>query len=327
VSWVRLDDQFPKHPKIVGLSDRAFRAHVTGLAYCAEFLTNGRVPRGALPSPRALAELVDAGLWSPNGTGDYSIHDYLHYQPTREQVLAERAAKHEAKVRAGRKGAEVRWGRQGDSSDSSSDGGSADTGGVAAPSQKDGPVPIPIPHRSKPRAGRERNPAFDALAEATGSDPTKLTRSAARTVGVALAEIADAETDEVAGACPPDILAKKIRRAAVLFRQRHPEWDLTPMSLAKWWPTCQEIVYPAAISAAISAISATPPPGETWEGDPPWIREGLTWQQWQRREKGDEDVGSDPGQPGVGLPSGGLPSGKAGSGPAPPEEPPAEGTG
>jgi len=194
--------------------------------------------------------------------------------------------------------------------------------------------------RSKPLE-RERNIAFDALAEATGSDPTKLTRSAARTVGVALAEIADAETDEVAGACPPDILAKKIRRAAVLFRQRHPEWDLTPMSLAKWWPTCQEIVYPAAISAA---ISATPPPGETWEGDPPWIREGLTWQQWQRREKGETDVGSDPGQPGVGLPSGGLPSGKAGSGPAqasgqpdasdsaasseaPKPEPPAEETG
>jgi len=177
--------------------------------------------------------------------------------------------------------------------------------------------------RSKPLE-RERNIAFDALAEATGSDPTKLTRSAARTVGTALAEIADAETDEVAGPCPADILAKKIHRAAVLFRQRHATWDLTPMSLAKWWPTCQEIVYPAGISAA---MSATPPPGETWEGDPPWIREGLTWQQWRQREKGDEDVGSDPGQPGVGLPSVGLPSGKAGSGPAPPEEPPAEGTG
>ena len=173
-------------------------------------------------------------------------------------------------------------------------------------------VPVPVPHRSKPRAERERNVAFDALAEATGSDPTKLTRSAARTVGVAFAEIAVVEPDEREH---PDIFAAHIRRAAVLFRQRHETYDLTPMSLAKWWPTCQETVYPAGISAA---ISATPPPGETWEGDPPWVREGLTWEQWRQRvlESGETDVGSDPGT------SGGDPE----SGPAP-QEPPAEETG
>jgi hypothetical protein len=171
--------------------------------------------------------------------------------------------------------------------------------------------------RSKPLE-RERNIAFDALAEATGSDPTKLTRSAARMIGVALAEIMEAETSEVAGAYPPDIVAKNIRRAAVLFRQRRPEWDLTPMSLAKWWPTCQETVYPATIIPPTEDAA-----GEVWEGDPPWVREGITWEQWQRRVTGETDVGSDPARPETGLPSGGLPSGEVGSGPALP----AEGTG
>jgi len=294
VTWVRLDDQFGEHPKIVGLSDRAFRAHVTGLLYCGRYLTDGRLPRGVLPPARALAELVAAGLWTANGTGEYSIHDYLEYQPTREQVEREIAQKRAAGRAGGKAAAKAR----------------AKAAAKAPPQAKSKPIPIPIPHTPKPRAERERNIAFDALAEATGSDPTKLTRSAARTIGVALAEIAEVESDE---AGTPDIFAAHIRRAAVLFRQRHETYDLTPMSLAKWWPTCQEIVYPAGISAA---ISATPPPGETWEGDPPWVREGLTWEQWQRRVSGETHVGSDAGT------SGGAPE----SGPAP-EEPPAEETG
>jgi len=293
VTWVRLDDRFPEHPKIVGLSDRAFRAHVTGLAYCARFLTDGYVPRGALPPPRVLAELADAGLWTAQGHG-CSIHDYLDWNLSKE----ERAGK----AVAGAMGAAKRW--HGKRPGKSKATASKTHGKPMA-------VPVPVP-RSKPRAERERNIAFDALAEATGSDPTKLTRSAARTVGVALAEIAEAETSEVAGPCPPDLLAKNIREVARRFRQRHPEWDLTPMSLAKWWPTCQETVYPEAVAIAHEVQA-----GQTWEGDPPWVREGLTWEQWQRRESGETDVGPDPGT------SGGAP----GSGPAPPEEPPAEGTG
>ena len=300
MTWVRLDDQFGEHPKIVGLSDRAFRAHVTGLLYCGRYLTDGRLPRGVLPPARALAELVAAGLWTANGTGEYSIHDYLEYQPTREQVEREIAQKRAAGRAGGKAAAKAR----------------AKAAAKAPPQAKSKPIPIPIPipipHTPKPRAERERNPAFDALAEATGSDPTKLTRSAARTIGVALAEIAEAETSEVAGPCPPDLLAKNIREVARRFRQRHPEWDLTPMSLAKWWPTCQEIVPESTRTRTVGAVDV-----KTWEGDPPWVREGLTWQQWQEREKDETDVGSDPGT------SGGAPE----SGPAPPQEPPAEETG
>ena len=289
MTWVRLDDRFPEHPKIVGLSDRAFRAHVTGLAYCARFLTDGYVPRGALPPPRVLAELADAGLWTAQGHG-CSIHDYLDWNLSKE----ERAGK----AVAGAMGAAKRW--HGKRPGKSKATASKTHGKPMA-------VPVPVP-RSKPRAERERNIAFDALAEATGSDPTKLTRSAARVVGVALAEIMEA-----AGAGTHETLAAMIHQAALRFRQRHAEWDLTPMSLAKWWPTCQEIVYPPSVTVGGNTIAA----GKTWEGDPPWVREGLTWQQWQERQSGETDVGSDPGT------SGGAPE----SGPAPEEQPPAEETG
>ena len=110
MTWAKLDDSFPEHPKVVELSDRAFRIHVTALCYCARNLTDGHVPA---PTVRAftlgkkapITELVKAGVWNENGRGAYIIHDYLDYNPSREHVEAERARKQEA----GREGARKRW--------------------------------------------------------------------------------------------------------------------------------------------------------------------------------------------------------------------------
>lgn len=88
--WTRLDDNFPDHPKVVGLSDRAFRVHVTGLCYASRHLTDGFVPRAAAKSwGRAVAELVEARLWVAEDNG-YRIHAFLEYNPAREKVLADR---------------------------------------------------------------------------------------------------------------------------------------------------------------------------------------------------------------------------------------------
>lgn len=108
--WANLDDQFPKHPKVVGLSDAAFRLHVSGICYCAQFLTDGAIDRDVvrLLVPRykkaALDELITKGQWIPTKTG-FEVHDYLQWNRSREQVEAER----ERKSRAGKKGAEKRW--------------------------------------------------------------------------------------------------------------------------------------------------------------------------------------------------------------------------
>lgn len=94
--WVRLDDRFPSHRKVALLSDRAFRLHVSAICWCAENLTDGHIADRELPlvarlrNVKATAkQLQDAGLWDRSDSG-WLIHDYLDYNPSRDQVLAER---------------------------------------------------------------------------------------------------------------------------------------------------------------------------------------------------------------------------------------------
>ena len=112
MSWVRLDDQFADHPKVVGLSSDAFRLHVSAMCYCAAQLTDGRVT--ALLTRRltwfvtdtaaVTNELVTAGLWEQDGD-DYLIHDYLEYNPSGDDVRQQRKANadRQAKHRNGKR--------------------------------------------------------------------------------------------------------------------------------------------------------------------------------------------------------------------------------
>lgn len=108
--WANLDDQFPKHPKVVRLTDAAFRLHVSGICYAAQYLTDGHIDAEAtrLLVPRfrnaALTELLTKGLWLEAGDS-YRIHDYLQWNRSRDQVEAER----DRKSKAGKKGADKRW--------------------------------------------------------------------------------------------------------------------------------------------------------------------------------------------------------------------------
>jgi hypothetical protein len=90
VTWVRLDDHFADHPKILGLSDGAYRAFVDGLCYASRYLTDGHIPTAAVKTIarhklRPVAELIEAGLWEQNGSG-VIVHDYLEFQPSRSTV-------------------------------------------------------------------------------------------------------------------------------------------------------------------------------------------------------------------------------------------------
>ena len=106
MSWVKLDDQFPDHPKIMQAGPLAGWLYVCGLAYCNRLLTDGFIPAGAVNrladvpnAPKLAAALVTAGLWDA-AAGGYQVHDYLEYQPSREQ--SERTK--EARMEAGRRG-------------------------------------------------------------------------------------------------------------------------------------------------------------------------------------------------------------------------------
>jgi hypothetical protein len=93
VTWVRLDDKMPRHPKVGTLSDAAFRAWIEGLCYSAEYLTDGFLPAVFLRAvkPRTKTELVQTGLWEQNGTGVY-VHDFLDFQTSKDRVQADRRA-------------------------------------------------------------------------------------------------------------------------------------------------------------------------------------------------------------------------------------------
>lgn len=90
-----MDDKTPRHPKIAGLTDRAFRWWVHGLCYASEFLTDGVLPRAfcATVPGKVRAELCAAGLWTAltDGTG-VAIHDYLDHQSSRAEVESSRSA-------------------------------------------------------------------------------------------------------------------------------------------------------------------------------------------------------------------------------------------
>lgn len=102
--WVKLDDSFHSHPKVVGAGTEAVGLYVLALTYSSHHLTDGHVPlawvrQAAGAKARKLAgRLVEHGLWTENGTG-WVIHDYHEYQPTREQVQARRRKDSERKAR------------------------------------------------------------------------------------------------------------------------------------------------------------------------------------------------------------------------------------
>lgn len=101
--WLKIDDVFTEHPKVLSLSDAAFRVHVRALCYCVRLKTDGVVAKAALRSlrgtPRLAGQLVVAGCWELHDEG-WLVHDFLEYNPSREQLDAER----ERKVKAGQLG-------------------------------------------------------------------------------------------------------------------------------------------------------------------------------------------------------------------------------
>jgi hypothetical protein len=83
VSWIKIDDQFPDHPKVITAGPAAGWLYVCGLCYCGRYLTDGFIPSGQvrrladLKDPQKLADaLVSVGLWEV-AEGGYQVHDYL----------------------------------------------------------------------------------------------------------------------------------------------------------------------------------------------------------------------------------------------------------
>src|SRR5262245_18955066 len=109
MGWARLHDGLNQNPKLLRLSDHAFRVWVAALVYCNQAQTNGLIPYEVLPqlgapTPDDLAQLTTPlfvnrePLWSGVVGVGYLIHDYLDWNDSADVVAARRAKAHQRLV-------------------------------------------------------------------------------------------------------------------------------------------------------------------------------------------------------------------------------------
>jgi len=90
MTWVRTEDAMPLHPKILRLSDGAFRLWSNALHFANRSVSDGKIPKELIASlnhhgrwsPKQLAGFVSellTDLWIDRGD-HYEIHDYAHHQ-------------------------------------------------------------------------------------------------------------------------------------------------------------------------------------------------------------------------------------------------------
>ena len=157
MTWIRLDDGFPDHPKIATVGPLAGWFHVCGLCYAGRYLTDGFIPENAVfrladfrgigishgmvghdvEAGELIDALLDAGLWQ-RVEGGYMIHDYLEYNPSAEQVRQERQVAKERMQKLRGRQERTPDGTFGKSS-------SAVRPNIARTSGEVTPLPIPIP--------------------------------------------------------------------------------------------------------------------------------------------------------------------------------------
>lgn len=145
MAWVKVDDQFTDHPKIVAAGPLGGWLYVAGLCYCARYLTDGFIPRAQVRklvdvddvTPLVTA-LLTCNLWRES-QGGYIVHDYLEYNPPAERVKQERAenAKRQAEWRENKR----KNGRNAVSNDVTP----SINNGVSHSVSNRCPVPVPVP--------------------------------------------------------------------------------------------------------------------------------------------------------------------------------------
>ena len=92
MTWIKLDDSLPNNPKILPLSDGAFRLYIEGLCYANQYLTDGYLANAVLirlDQGNNRDELVWAKLWIESEDG-ICINDYTEHQSSKADVEAKK---------------------------------------------------------------------------------------------------------------------------------------------------------------------------------------------------------------------------------------------
>lgn len=101
MGWIRLDDRFAEHPKILELTDRELRVHVNALCYTAR-AQDPHITPAALrvlgATRRQAGRLAEVGVWDVNDNG-WMIHDWDDYQRREDRTHAERQKRYRQRKR------------------------------------------------------------------------------------------------------------------------------------------------------------------------------------------------------------------------------------
>lgn len=99
MTWFKFDDGFHSHPKVQALFEGPCPGDAIALftlagSWCSKELTDGAVPLGFVRRSglhkEAADELVRVRLFDACEDASFRVHNYLKYNPSRAQVLAER---------------------------------------------------------------------------------------------------------------------------------------------------------------------------------------------------------------------------------------------
>lgn len=101
MTYVKIEDDILRHPKVVRVSSSAKLIYLASIFYSGNQLTDGFIPEntaqllcaeaGVRYSSKLVKELVNAGLWNPTD-GGHHVHDYLKYNESSGKVHQKREA-------------------------------------------------------------------------------------------------------------------------------------------------------------------------------------------------------------------------------------------
>lgn len=209
MTWLRIDDSFATHPKIIGLSTRAFRVHVEALVYCARHLTDGIVPKAAQKCTKSVREeLQNAGLWAVDEVGNVIIHDFLEWNPSAASIRAKRERDSERKSKRNPRGIQAEPPKR----------SARNLLGIR------GSLPDPKETSNDVSArGRPKDPIWDALAELFGTVASGTSAHGKRNRAVKDLKLSGAT-------------AESVKSAHVRYMKHWPSITPTDTGLAKHYP-------------------------------------------------------------------------------------------
>lgn len=98
MGWARMDDGYMDHPKIMDAGPWAELLDRRAIEHCAKYETDGLVSKSGLRRisrdipkvPQRVLSLIECGRWSLNETGGWLVHDFLEFNPSKEEKQTQR---------------------------------------------------------------------------------------------------------------------------------------------------------------------------------------------------------------------------------------------